>query len=136
MDETKSWRRVGSSTWQHKTHFHPTISAATSPSSYSLFLREYIHKILAETTVAVKGYLLYKMITSQNGSSEKQIKFFLFRSHVIPVFEFLNIPWISKSVTSQWVTWARVHFWIYLLNHNSLSYHTWPIDRYMQSEVT
>ena len=26
--------------------------------------------------------------------------------------------------------WDRVHFWIYLLNHNSLTHLTWLIDRY------
>ena len=31
-------------------------------------------------------------------------------------------------------TWGRVHFWIYLLNHNSLSHQTWPIDRYSQGQ--
>ena len=27
-------------------------------------------------------------------------------------------------------TWDTVHFWIYLLNCNSLTHQTWPIDRY------
>ena len=27
-------------------------------------------------------------------------------------------------------TWDRVHFWIYLLNHNSSNHQTWPIDRF------
>ena len=27
-------------------------------------------------------------------------------------------------------TWDRMHFSIYLLNHNLLSHHTWPTDRY------
>ena len=31
-------------------------------------------------------------------------------------------------------TWYRVHFWMYLLNHDSLSYQTWPIDRYKQRQ--
>ena len=30
--------------------------------------------------------------------------------------------------------WDRKHFWIYLLNHNSLSHQTWPIDRYKQEQ--
>ena len=56
-----------------------------------------------------KGYLLYKTITSQNVSSEAQVKTFLFRtkfvfrSHNTQVFVFLTIPWFSKSVTSWWV---------------------------------
>ena len=31
-------------------------------------------------------------------------------------------------------TWDRVHFWIYLLNHNSLSHQTWPMDRYKKGQ--
>ena len=31
-------------------------------------------------------------------------------------------------------TWDRVHFWIYLLNHNSISHHTWPTGRYKQGQ--
>ena len=45
----------------------------------------------------------------------------MFRSQDIQVFIFLTIPQFRKSV---------VHFWIYILKHNSLSHETWPIDRY------
>ena len=31
-------------------------------------------------------------------------------------------------------TWDKMHFWIYLLNHNSLSHQTWQIDRYEQGQ--
>ena len=31
-------------------------------------------------------------------------------------------------------TWDKVHFWIYLLNHNSWSHQTWPVDRYQQDQ--
>ena len=31
-------------------------------------------------------------------------------------------------------TWGRVHFWVYLLNCNSLTHQTWLIDRYMQGQ--
>ena len=37
---------------------------------------------------------------------------------------------LSRNVN----TWDWVYFWIYLLNHNSLSYQTWPIDRYKQKQ--
>ena len=30
--------------------------------------------------------------------------------------------------------WVNVHFWIYLLNHNSLSHQTWSTDRYKQGQ--
>ena len=32
-------------------------------------------------------------------------------------------------------TWDRVLFWIYLLNNNSLSHQTWPIDRSKQGQL-
>ena len=52
----------------------------------------------------IKGYLRYKKITSQNGSSEAQVKVFLFHRKVMfcshYVFVFLNIPGVAKSVTS------------------------------------
>ena len=57
----------------------------------------------------IKGCLRYKMKTSQNVSSEAQIKNFLFRwkimfrSQDIQVFVFLTISWDTKSVTSWWV---------------------------------
>ena len=49
------------------------------------------------------------MITSQNISSEAQVKNFLFcwkimfRFQDIQVFAFLIIPWFIKSVTSEWL---------------------------------
>ena len=51
-----------------------------------------------------KGYLRYKMITSQNVSFEAEVKNFffckkvMFRSQDIQIFVFLNIPRITKSV--------------------------------------
>ena len=53
-----------------------------------------------------KGYLRYKTITSQNVSSDAQVKKFfisqkvLFRSQDIQVFVFLTIPLFNKPVTS------------------------------------
>ena len=69
----------------------------------------------------LKGYLHYKTATSQNVSSEAQVKSFLFRRKImfrsqdIQVFVFLSIPWFTKSVTSLWV----------------LVYETWSIFAYM-----
>ena len=53
----------------------------------------------------------------------------MFRSWDIQVFVLLTIQWLTKSVTSWWVS-----VWIYLLNHNSLTHQTWPIDRYKQGK--
>ena len=33
-------------------------------------------------------------------------------------------------------TWDSVRFWIYRLNHNSLTDQTWSIDRYKQQSFT
>ena len=51
-----------------------------------------------EVCTSFKGYLCYKTITSQNVSSEAQVKYFLFRRKVmfhsqdIQVFVFLTVP--------------------------------------------
>ena len=65
----------------------------------------------------------------------------MFRSQDIQDFVFLTIPLFNKSLSSWWVhvmmsisTWDRVHFWMYHLNHNSLSHQTWPTDRYEQGK--
>ena len=56
---------------------------------------------------SVKGYLFYKMLTSQNVSSEAQFKIFYFVEKLCSVFKifnfclFLTIRWFSKSVTSR-----------------------------------
>ena len=57
----------------------------------------------------------------------------MFHSQDIQVFLFLTISWFTKSdvIMSRW---DRAHFWIYLLNHNSLNHQTWPIDRYKQGQ--
>ena len=66
-------------------------------------------------------------MTSHNGPSEAQIRYFLFHRKVmfcsrdIQAFIFLIIPRFTKSVTSWWVLVREtVHFWIYLLNHHTL----------------
>ena len=76
-------------------------------------------------------------LTSQNVSSEAQLCFrqVMFRSHDIKVFVFLiiliyQICDIMVSIS----TWDRVHFWMYLLNHNSLSSQNWQTDRYKQGQ--
>ena len=59
-----------------------------------------------------------------------------FRSQDIQVSVFFNHPMIYRicDVTISISTWDKVHFWIYLLNHNSWSHQTWPIDRYKQGQ--
>ena len=49
------------------------------------------------------------------------------------IFNHLMIYQICEVMMSI-STWDKVHFWIYLLNHNSLSHHTWPTDRYKQGQ--
>ena len=60
----------------------------------------------------------------------------VFRSQDIQVFVFLAIPRFRKSVTPWWVLVYETGciFWIYLLNHNSLTHQTWSIDRWKQEK--
>ena len=81
-----------------------------------------------KTVIEVKGYLRYKMITSQNVLFEVQVKkFFYFVEKlcsVLEIFKFcvFNHPLIYEicdvmmNISS---TWDRMHFWIYLLSHSS-----------------
>ena len=70
-----------------------------------------------------------------------RLKFFCFIEKlcsVLEIFEFLyfNHPMIYQicDVMMSISTWDRLHLWIYLLNHNSLTHHTWWIDRYKQGQ--
>ena len=57
----------------------------------------------------------------------------MFRTQDIK-FLFFNHSMICQNcdVIMSISTWDRVHFSIYLLNHNSLGHQTWPTDRYKQ----
>ena len=85
----------------------------------------------------LKAYLHHKTITSQNVLSEAQVKnfFILWKSYApfsryssFCIFNHLMIYQICDVMSIS--IWDRVHFWIYFLNHNSISHHTWPTDRY------
>ena len=86
----------------------------------------------------LKGYISYKTLTSQIVSSEAEVKnFFYFVEKlfsVLKIFCIFNHPMIYQvcDIMMSISTWDRVHFWIYLLNHNSLSHQTWSIDWYTQ----
>ena len=56
---------------------------------------------------------------------------FMSRSQNIQVYVYLTIGWFNKSLTS-W--WDKVYFWIYLLNHGSMSHQTLPTDGYKQGQ--
>ena len=75
-------------------------------------------------------------------SSESQIKnFYISKKNYVPfsryssfcIFNHLMIYQIC-DVTMSISAWDRVHFWLYLSNHNSWSYQTWPVDRYKQGQ--
>ena len=97
-----------------------------------------INKSLQSLSASNKGYLDHKTKTLQNLQShlKHRLRTFLlwrklmFPSQDIHVLAFLSIPLFTKSVSIN--IWDRVHFLIYLWNHNSLSHQTWPIDRYKQ----
>ena len=95
-----------------------------------------------DNALTIKGYLRYKMITSQNVPSEAQIKnFFISLKNYVPFSRYsslciFNHPMIYQicNVTMSISKWDKVHFWIYLLNHSSWCYQTWPVDRYKQGQ--
>ena len=89
----------------------------------------------------LKGYLYYKTITSQNVLSEAQfMNFFILWKYYAPFSRYPCFCIVNHRMIYQICavisisTWDRVHFWKYLLNHNSVSHHTWPIDRYKQGQ--
>ena len=71
-----------------------------------------------------------------------RLRFFLFCRKVIfcsqdiQVFCVFNHPMIYQifDIMMSISTWDRVHFWIYLLSHDSLSHQTWLVDRYKQGQ--
>ena len=87
-----------------------------------------------------KGYLCYKTITSQNASFAAQFKkfFISWESYVLfsrySSFCIFNHPMIYQ-ICDVIMSIYRVHFWIYLLNYNSLSHQTWPINRYKDNKI-
>ena len=92
--------------------------------------------------ILIKGYFRYKMITSENVSSQAQVQnFFYFTEKLCPVLKIFKFLYFQPPLIYQICdfvmnisTWGRVHFWIYLFNHNSLSNQTWPIDRYKRGQ--
>ena len=59
----------------------------------------------------------------------------MLRSQDIQVFVFLTILIFQIcDVMMRISTWDTVHFLIYLLNHNSLTYQTWSFNRYKQGQ--
>ena len=76
--------------------------------------------------LVLKGYLCYKIIISQNVSSEVQIKnlFISYKNYVLFSkylrFCIFNHTMIYQNCDVMMIisTWDRVHFWIYLLNQD------------------
>ena len=82
-------------------------------------------------TSSLKGYLRYKMITSRTVSSEAQVNNFILKKSYVPFLRYssfciFNHPMIYQicNIIISISAWARVDFWIYLLNHNSLYHQT------------
>ena len=90
----------------------------------------------------LKGYHRHKMITSQNVPYEVQFgDFFVSKKSYVPFSRYSNFcifdhPMIYQicDVIMSISIWDRVHFWIYLLNNNSLTHQNWSINRYKQGQ--
>ena len=88
------------------------------------------------------SYLRYWTITLQNVTSEAQVRnLFIFQKSYVPFLRYssfciFNHPMIYQicDVMMNISTQDRVHFCIYLLNHNSLSHQTWLTNRYKQGQ--
>ena len=74
-------------------------------------------------------------------SFEAQVKyFFISQKSYFPLLRYsssciLSHPMIYKICNVMSISaWDKVHFWIYLLNHNALNHQTWLIDRCKQKQ--
>ena len=88
---------------------------------------------------SIKGYSATKWWLLKMYHLRHKLRIFLFHRKVmfcfqdIQVFVFLTILCFTKSDVMM-NTWDRVHFWIYLLNHNSVTHQTWSVDRYKEEQ--
>ena len=91
----------------------------------------------------LKGYFRYKTIASQNVLSKEQVNnFFVSQKRYVPFSRYSSLNIFNNSLIYQICDikmsivsrWDRVHFWIYLLKHNSLRHQPWSIDRYKQRQ--
>ena len=83
----------------------------------------------------IKGFFHNKTIISQNVSFEAQVNnVFISQESYILFSRYLSFCIFNQicDVMMSISTWDRVHFLIYLLNHNFLSHQTWPAFRYKQ----
>ena len=114
------------------------------PQGICQFWFHILFSVLLLLQYLLKGYLHFKMITSQNALSKVRPRLRIFLSHQkvmlcswdLRGFVFLTIPWFIKSVVSWWVLVHVIgcNFWINPLNHNSLTHQTWSIDKYKQGQ--
>ena len=93
-----------------------------------------VNLLFLVTFVMLKGCLHYKMITSQNVRSETQIKNFSFFAEklcsILKIFKFFYFE-PSHDLPNLWCHDEDLHMRQgTLLNHNSQSHQTWPVDRY------
>ena len=81
-------------------------------------------------------------MNSQNVPSEVQVRNFLVSKKSCVLFSRYSSFCISNHAMIYRIcdarmgigTCHRVHFWVYLLSHNSLTHQTWPIDRYKREQ--
>ena len=71
-----------------------------------------------------------------------RLRIFMFRRKITFRFQDIQgfcifnhrIIYRISDVTMSISTWDKVHFSIYLLNHDSWCHQTWPVDRYKQGQ--
>ena len=117
------------------------LSLLTDLLKWNRFLSSAKWWTLQNFKACFKGYIHYKTITSQNVSSEGQIKnFFILEKNYVLFSRYPSFCIFNKylmiykicDVTMSIGIWDKVQFWIYLLNHNLWSHQTWRTDRYKQ----
>ena len=82
----------------------------------------------------LKGYLCYKMITSQNVSSKAEIKkFFISWKNYVPFPSYSSFCIFNHSMIYQ-ISDVTMSIWTYLLNHKSWIHKTWLVYRYKQGQ--
>ena len=88
-----------------------------------------------------KAVYYFRLLYTMFHMSDRLRIFFISKKSCVPFSGYSSFCMFNHSIIYQICDvmmsismWDRMHFRIYLLNHNSLSHQTWPIDRYKEGE--